>query len=65
MKIYKQNMHVILKFLFYIVVQLIYNVVLFQVYSKVIQLYKYPLFFGFFPNLIYYNILSRVPCAIH
>ena len=51
-------------FLFYIGVQLIYNVV-FQVYSKVIQLHIYTyLFFKFFPHLDYYRILSRAPCAI-
>ena len=34
---------------------------IFQVYSKVIQLYMYLFFFKFFPHLGYYRILSRVP----
>ena len=40
---------------------------LFQVCSKVIQLYMYIylLFLKFFSHLGYYRILSRVPCAIH
>ena len=42
--------------------QLIYSVV-FQVYSKVIQLYIYLFFFRFFSNIGYYRILSRVPCT--
>ena len=39
---------------------------LFQVHSKVIQLYVYVclFFFKFFSHLGYYRILSSVPCAI-
>ena len=41
---------------------------LFQVYSKVIQVYIYtyiyPFFFRFCSHTGYYRILSRVPCAI-
>ena len=50
--------------LFNNVVLLINNVV-FQVYSKVIQLhiYMYLFFFKFFSHLGCYIILSRVPCA--
>ena len=33
-------------------------------YSKVIQLYVYILFFRFFSIIGYYKILSIVPCAI-
>ena len=36
----------------------------FQIYTKVIQLYKYLFFFKFFSHIGYYRILSRVPCAI-
>ena len=38
----------------------------FLLYSKVNQLYVYiyPLFFRFFSHVVYYRILSRVPCAI-
>ena len=44
---------------------LIYSV-MFQVYSKVIQLYIYIfiLFFRLFSIIGYYKILSIVPCAI-
>ena len=37
----------------------------FQVFSKVIQLYRYiySFFFRFFSLLVYHRILSRVPCA--
>ena len=59
------NSFFFLNSLFYIGVQLI-NDVVFQVYSKVIQLYiyMYLLFFKFFSHLGCYIILSRVPCAI-
>ena len=45
---------------------MIYNVVLVQVYSKVIQLYiyKYPFFFRFFARIAYYRALSGVSCTI-
>ena len=38
----------------------------FQVYSKMIQLYKYVylFFFKLFSHLGYYRVLSRVPCAV-
>ena len=53
------------KFSFYTGIQLI-NSVVFQVYSKVIQLYiyKYLFFFNFFSYLGYYRILSSIPCAL-
>ena len=47
----------------FFVLYLINNDVL-QVYSKVIQLYKYLFFFKFFSYLCYYRILSRVLRAI-
>ena len=39
---------------------------LFQVYSKVLQLYIYiySFFFRFFSHIGYHRILSRIPCAI-
>ena len=37
---------------------------LFQVYSKMIQLYIYLFFFRFFSRTGYHRILSRLPCAI-
>ena len=43
--------------------ELIYNVV-FQMYSKVIQLYLYLFFFRFLSHLGYYRVLSRAPCAM-
>ena len=51
----------------FIGVLLIYNVVLVQVYNKVIQLYIYIylFFFRFFSHIVYQRILSRVPCVIH
>ena len=36
----------------------------FQVYSKMTELYKYPLFFRFFSHISHYRVLSRVPCAL-
>ena len=36
---------------------------MFQMYSKVIQLYIYILF-RFFSIIVYYKILNIVPCAI-
>ena len=49
-----------IQFLFYIGIQVIYNVVLVSVYSKVIQLYMYIylLFFRFFPHIGYYRTLN-------
>ena len=40
---------------------------MFQLYSKVIQLYIYiyPLFLRFYSHIRHYRVLSRVPCAIH
>ena len=59
------NMYNFFIFLLYIGVQLIYNAV-FQVYSKVIQLYTYIyiyiFFFKFLSHLGYYRILSSF-CA--
>ena len=46
----------------FIGVELIYNVVLLQVYSKVNQLYIY--LYPFFSHIVYYRILSRPPCAL-
>ena len=45
---------------------MIYNVVLVQVYSKVIQLHicKYPFFFRFFAHVVYYRALSGVSCTM-
>jgi len=57
------SLHVFLKKI-PIGVQLFYNVMLFQVYNKVNQLYIYPLFFRFFSHIGHYRVLSRVPCAI-
>ena len=37
---------------------------MFQVYSKVIQLYTYIFFFRFFSIIGYYKILNIVPSAI-
>ena len=37
----------------------------FQVSSKMIHLYIYPLLFRFFSIIGYHKILSRVPCAIY
>ena len=36
----------------------------FQLYSKVNQLYIYPLFFRLFSHIGHYRVLSSVPCAI-
>ena len=47
-------------------VWLIYNAVLVLVYSKVIHLYIfYIYFFRFFSHISCYKILSIVPCAVH
>ena len=56
-----------LNLLFYIGLQLIYNVVLVSdVQQRVVQLYTYMYlcFFKFFSHLDYYRAPSRVPCAI-
>ena len=51
--------------LIFIGVELIYNVCVFLLYSRMNQYkYTYPLFFRFFSNLGYYRVLGRGPCAI-
>ena len=54
------------RFSTHIYAQLIDNVMLVSVHSKVVQLYiyMYSFFFKFFAHLGYYRMLSIVPCAI-